>query len=433
MPLMALIALCLTPAFGSAALLITAVVALVAVPLLFIKRDWSAIRPTYWLAGALFTYFGYFLLVDTAISGDFSASLYTMAPNLPLVAVGVIAMAIDPEQARLSASRIGIWAGLAVVASLGMATVIWLAQPNWQIMGLSLTQISGVNQRLELFAGNPLPFAAAYMTLGFVALLGWHDRSLRSRSLAVAALVIALATVMFWSGSRGATLAAIPLLMLSIWYIRPRPAALLIAALGLAAPIALVMILGGFREHVIRSIEHLTRGLATLATGDPLMESSTGFRLIMYRAGVAAWMESPIWGYGVSQRFSAIIPHLPEGYSFRFTHLHNTFVTHAVAGGAVGVAVLVSLLLTPVAINQTVGASDRDQRFLAWLIFLSMAGVGMSNLILNHDISAHLLALLMLVHLLMHHEKRQTDRSSNQFLSLGGQSAVESVMRGGRG
>lgn len=433
MPLMALIALCLTPAFGSAAFLITAVVALVAVPLLFIKRDWSAIRPTYWLAGALFTYFGYFLLVDTAISGGFSASLYTMAPNLPLVAVGVIAMAIDPEQARLSASRIGIWAGLAVVASLGMATVIWLAQPNWQIMGLSLTQISGVNQRLELFAGNPLPFAAAYMTLGFVALLGWHDRSLRSRSLAVAALVIALATVMFWSGSRGATLAAIPLLMLSIWYIRPRPAALLIAALGLAAPIALVMILGGFGEHVIRSIEHLTRGLATLATGDPLMERSTGFRLIMYRAGVAAWMESPIWGYGVSQRFSAVIPHLPEGYSFRFTHLHNTFVTHAVAGGAVGVAVLVSLLLTPVAINQTVGASDRDQRFLAWLIFLSMAGVGMSNLILNHDISAHLLALLMLVHLLMHHEKRQTDRSSNQFLSLGGQSAVESVMRGGRG
>jgi len=96
MALMALIALCLTPAFGSAALLITAVMALVAVPLLFNKRNWSAIRPTYWLAGALFTYFGYFLLVDTVISGDFSASLYTMAPNLPLVAVAVIAMALDP-------------------------------------------------------------------------------------------------------------------------------------------------------------------------------------------------------------------------------------------------------------------------------------------------------------------------------------------------
>lgn len=412
MALMALLALCLTPAFGSAALLITAVMALAAVPLALLERDWSAIQPKHWLAGALFSYFGYFLLVDTVISGDFSASLYTMAPNLPLVAVGVIAMAIDPDQARLSAARIGIWAGLAVVASFGMAVIIWLAQPNWQIMGMSLTQMSGVNQRLMLLAGNPLPFAAAYMTLGFVALLGWHDRSMRSRSLAVAALVIALATVMFWSESRGATLAALPLLVLSIWYIRPRPAALIMAALGLATLIALAVIFGGFGGRLISSVERLTRGLATVATGDPSMESSTGLRLIMYRAGIAAWMESPIWGYGVSERFSAVMPHLPEGYSFRFTHLHNSFLTHAVAGGAVGVAVLVSLLLTPVAINQTVGASDRDQRFFAWLIFLSMAGVGMSNLILNHDVSAHFLALLTLVHLLMHHEKRQTDRVS---------------------
>jgi hypothetical protein len=72
----------------------------------------------------------------------------------------------------------------------------------------------------------------------------------------------------------------------------------------------------------------------------------------------------------------------------------------------------VSLLLTPVAINQTFGASDRDQHFLAWLIFMSMVGVGMSNLILNHDVSAHFLALLMLVHLLLHHGKWQTDRAS---------------------
>ena len=307
MALMALLALCLTPAFGSAALLITAVMAVISVPLLFIKRDWSAIGPTYWLAAALFTYFGYFLLVDAVISGDFSASLYTMAPNLPLVAVAVIAMALDPGQARLSAGRIGTWAGLAVVASFGMAVVIWLAQPNWQITGISLTQISGVNQRLMLLAGNPLPFAAAYMTLGFVALLGWHDRSMRSRSLAVAALVLALATVVFWSQSRGATLAALPLLMLSIWYIRPRPAALSMVVLVLAALIALAMILGGFGERVFGSMERLARGFTTVATGDPSMESSTGLRLIMYRAGIAAWMGSPIWGYGVSERFSAAI------------------------------------------------------------------------------------------------------------------------------
>jgi O-antigen ligase len=412
MALMALLALCLTPAFGSAALLLTAFITLIAMPLALIQCGRSAIRAKHLLAGSLLAYFFYFLLVDFLISGNFRASLYTMAPNLPLLAVAVIALALDPERARLSANRIGTWASLAVLVSFVMAAAIWLVQPNWQIFGTSLIRITGVNDRLMLLAGNPLLFAAAYMTLGYVALLGWHDRSATSRGFAIAALVIALATVAFWSQSRGATLVALPLSLLSIFYVRPRPVTLLVVTLGVFAIMALIIILGGFDERVLGSFKRLTRGLATVLTGDPSMESSTGFRLIMYRAGIAAWMESPVWGYGVTERFSAIIPYLPEGYTFRFSHLHNTFLTHAVAGGVVGVAFLLMLLFTPAAINIIDGPPNRDQRYLAWVILISLSGVGMSSLILNQDVSSHFLALLMIVHLFMHHDKTMKGISS---------------------
>ena len=406
MAMLCLLALCLTPALGSAASLVSIVSLLIAVPLAFNQRNWSSSKAKHLLAGALLSYFGYFLFLDFLITRDFGASFLAMSPNTPLLALAVIVLALDPKRAMLSASSIGKGASFAVLASAGMAGLIWLVQPSWQLLGYNLTNVSGVNGRLMLLSGNPLPFAATYMTLGFLAPMGWHDRSKTSQGFAVAALATAVSLAAVWALSRGATLAALPLAVLAIWYLRPRPKTLLAVAIGLSIVIAAMIVLGGFGERLSGSVDRLIRGVSTVASGDPSMESSTGQRLIMYRAGLAAWIESPIWGYGISQRFSAIIPYLDESYEHvRYTHLHNTFITHAVAGGLVGVFIVLVLLLTPMAINRADESSDRDQQYLAWLIFLSLAGVGMSSVILNQDVSAHFLALLMVTHLLLHHDK----------------------------
>lgn len=407
-----LLALCLTPALGSVALLATAVAMLVALPVGIARRGWLDGGAKRWVWGALLAYFVYFVLGDALLQGDLGASLYTMTPNLPLVAAGLVALALDPDRAALAPRRIGQWASVAVMISFCMALLIWLTQPSWQILGLSLTDASGVNGRLMLLAGNPLPFAATYMTLGFIALLGWHERGMVSRAVALSALLTALATIVFWSQSRGATLAAVPLLGLAIWYLRPRPAQLLAGFLGLAALAAIIITFGGHGDRVIAGISRLTVGVSTFFSGDPSMEASTGQRLIMYQAGLAAWMDSPIWGYGVSQRFAAAAAYLPEGMNIGYSHLHNSFLTHAVAGGVVGVSVLLVVLLTPVLINRTASAAvahpDRDAWYCAGVIVLSLAGIGMTNLILNHDVSANFLGALMVIHLLMHHHKMTT-------------------------
>ena len=124
----------------------------------------------------------------------------------------------------------------------------------------------------------------------------------------------------------------------------------------------------------------------------------------MYRAGLAAWWDSPIIGYGISQRFMAAQPYLPPEFIGQFSHLHNTFITHAVAGGVIGLMLVFALFVTPFATNLAVqfegAAFNRDRRYLAWLIFLSLVGIGMSGVVLNHDVSANFLGTLLLAHLI---------------------------------
>lgn len=402
-----LLSLCLTPAFGSVALVITLIAMLVALPVGISRRGWVDGGGKRWVWGAMLGYFAYFVLADALLQGDIGASLYSMTPNLPLVAAALIALALDPARATLAPARIGHWASVAVLASFAMALLIWATQPGWQILGLSLTEATGVNDRLMLLAGNALPFAATYMTLGFLAILGWHQRPPLSRGLALGALLVALGTVVVWSQSRGATLTALPLLGLAIWYLRPSPRQLIAGLAGLGLLIGLAMTLGGYGEKIMAVMMRLTQGVATFFSGDATMEFSTGARLIMYRAGLDAFADSPIWGYGITQRFAAVLPYVPDGIAIHFSHLHNSFLTHAVAGGFVGVLIVLGLVLTPLAINRSAtppsDLAKRDLRYSAGVIVLSLIGIGMTNLILNHDVSAHFLALLMLTHLAMHH------------------------------
>lgn len=403
-----LVSLCLTPSFGSLTLVITLTAMLVALPVALMRRGWAEVGAKRWVWGTCLLYCFYFVTSDALLNGDISFSLYTMAPNLPLVAAALIALALDPARAILAPARIGHWASIAVLAGFVMALLIWTNQPSWQFLGFSLTNITGVNGRLALLVGNTLPFAATYMTLGFLALLGWHDRKPLSRGLALGALLVALGTVIFWSQSRGATLTAVPLLFLAKRFLRPSPKQLFAAFATLAVFVGIAITLGNYDDKIVSVMKRLVDGLSTFYVGDPSKEASTGQRLLMYQAGLSAWLDSPIWGYGISQRFIAAAAYLPDAINIRYSHLHNSFLTHAVAGGIVGVIILLAVILIPLAINYSASpalaiATD-DMRYSAWVIVLSLLGIGMTNLILNQDVSAHFLALLMLMHLAICHE-----------------------------
>lgn len=402
-----MLSLCMTPALGSVTVLIMAIAMLMALPIAIMRRGWNEAGAKRWLWASFLAYLLSLFVIDVFLHGDIKVSLRAIAPSTPLLAAAIVAMALDPVRARVAHKDLGEWASLAVLGTVAIAVVILQMQPQWQILGRSLTAITHINDRLSLLVGNPLPFAGALLSLGFMCLLGWDARGPISRMLGLASMGLAVLVVAFWSQSRGATLAALPLLALALWYLRPQPWVLLSGALILIGFAALVLDVGGAGQIVAASNSRLMQGLATLA-GDPAADASTWIRLVIYKAGLAAWWDSPIFGYGVSQRFWAVVPYLPSDFGHRFSHLHNTFITHAVAGGIIGLTALMAVLLTPFAIHRLSRPQPhaqalpigRDGRYFAWLIFLSLTGVGLSGVILHHDVSANFLGTLMIAHLL---------------------------------
>lgn len=399
-----ILAVCVTPALGSVAVLIMALAMVVALPVAAMRYRGIATGGKVTVWASLLAYFLVLVVIDAMLYGDVRNTLRAIGPSSPVLAAAIVAMALDDGQATITHRRLGEWAGIAVLATVALAVLVWLTQPTWQLLGRSVTDLTGVNGRLALFVGNPLPFAGALLTLGFVALLGWHDRPAASRIMGASAGILALVTVVFWAQSRGATLAALPLIGLAMWYLRPSRGAL--AMLSLAVVLGSVTVLGvaSHGDVLPMAIARLGDGLAVLLGDAPASDASTWYRLAMYRAGLAAWWDSPIIGYGISQRFTAVLPYLPPEFELRFSHLHNTFITHAVAGGVIGVVLALALVVTPFATNRGSrvdgAALDRDRRYFAWLIFLSLVGVGMSGVILNQDVSANFLGALLLAHLI---------------------------------
>lgn len=400
--------LCATPALGSVTVLVMLVAMLIAIPVAMSAYRTIATdaKRVVWMS--LAAYFISYFLIDAFFHGDLQNTFRSIAPSSPVLAAATIAMALDPRTAMISHRKLGEWASFAVLVSGALAWLIVQTQPDWPILGRSVTDITGVNGRLSLFVGNPLPFAGAFLTLGFVSLLGWQERPWASKVMAGVATILAILVVTFWSQSRGATLAAIPLLGLALWYLRPSRYIVIFAAAACVVVVAVGAGFGSSLHTLTTALSRLFRGIAVLVGEEPAMDSSTWQRLVMYRAGIAAWWESPVFGYGISQRFSAAVPYFPPEFTGRYSHLHNTFITHAVAGGVVGLVFLCAVLATPFAVNRATTRDPnaestthkRDRQYFAWLIFLSLVGIGMSGLILNQDVSANFLGTLLVAHLM---------------------------------
>ncbi|NBT32246.1 MAG: O-antigen ligase domain-containing protein, partial [Rhodobacteraceae bacterium] len=272
-------------------------------------------------------------------------------------------------------------------------------------MGSTLTETTRANTRLRLLAGNPLLFAAGFMTLGFISLLGWISRGAASQAAALGALVIAIETVFIWSLSRGAMLASLPIIFAAIWYIRPRPLRLFVFLIGLAASTVVLEYSGAYGSRLATMSSRVSQGMTTVATGEAAAEKSTGNQMQLFSAGLEAWMARPVFGHGVSERYNAAVPYLKQDFGRNFSHLHNAFLTHLVGGGVVGLGLLLFMLVTPFLANhscrKSTGALSKDSRYFAWVVFLSLSGIGLSNLILNQDVSSHLFGILLVVHLLI--------------------------------
>lgn len=259
-------------------------------------------------------------------------------------------------------TRVGLVAGLAGVGALAA-----LLTGLYEVRYLGMPRAEG--------GTSPIFFSGMAMVLGFFCLLGLLTMRSRWRWLLLAGHAFAFGAAIL-GGTRGAMLGYLGFFLAFatfalIWWRRPLPIRIV--------TVAAVVLTTGLFSFALFDMSRMT-SIATTATEvasqGVATDASANQRLAIYRGGLEAFLESPLYGHGWWRRFAAAIPHMPElGVEAmahdNHAHLHNDILNFASASGIIGVIAYFILMGAPI-----VGAV-RSPRTENWPIRVA-AAVGLT-------------------------------------------------------
>lgn len=219
------------------------------------------------------------------------------------------------------------------------------------LVGLAIAFHSAVILKLDRGAAwnaDPVRLGDTALLLGFLALVGFEATSGARRWLYLLGPAGALATVLL-TGARGALVAWPVMLVVAILLMVPRrrlPAVIAVAAAGVVG-LVLINSLFDFSSRM-SSISHIADDIVGRG---PIADPATRIRFDLYRAGLAAFREAPVFGHGWAHVMELAREHLPEALKWEagLPHLHNEMLQFAVAGGVFGVLIVIGLLALPIA------------------------------------------------------------------------------------
>lgn len=263
------------------------------------------------------------------------------------------------------------------------------------------------NERSSLVMGNPLNLSAVLIV---PALLCTYRRFAPSLSWQVAgglAFLAALYVLAVPLAARGSTITLLALVCLRVLWLLLAHRALRFGILtGLAATIVSVAAL--LQMPASQGAMDRFRDVARLMSTDldaisleDVQDRSLQQRLAMLQGGWRAFRDSPWLGHGGQNRFSAAAPYLPSDFTEEYSHLHNDFLTHAVAGGVPAVFLLVILLIFPVAIAGRSEVNRLEKYGLALVFTGAFTGTALFNNVLFVDISAFSFGLSLVIAVLL--------------------------------
>lgn len=265
---------------------------------------------------------------------------------------------------------------------------------------LTAYQSIWLGARGESLCGNPGVFAVMALVFGSIGTLNVISSHNRRRVLGY----VSWLTMLFCVGASGmrAMWAAVPFVTLVlIWGIRPIIPNVVFrrSILGLIA----VLIIGGsvFGQTLWDRAALIQSDIARMET-ENAYDTSTGKRLLMYKGAWRAITEAPVLGYGLVERMEAVRENLTDDESalVSFSHPHNGFLAAMLDAGIFGLAALLFLWLSPVAIATSAprDATWRPRLAIALMLVLPYGFSGLTNVMFEHDLmDAGFLATLMVI------------------------------------
>jgi len=227
-----------------------------------------------------------------------------------------------------------------------------------------------------------------------------HD-SLVNRRRSLYLWVVLAATAVVLSGSRMTMVALAVTFLVMFWFYRDRLnlrknlLIILVSAVTLVLvggaqvkdrAVDLVFTMDGGSEENDFWADFLAMDFTIPADGDrgsysmqvrEEFRSSFGYRLVLWRVGWEVFKDNPWTGVGNQKGIDEIADYIGVGENFsdKFSHVHNTFLQHLVAGGAPRLGLLLLVLLTPLILLWKAGCRDA-----MWLVMLVTLVSGVAGL-----------------------------------------------------
>lgn len=350
----------LWPLIGHAAAYLALIFCLVALALAWRRQSVTAIAATPWSLAflAAFGLLAVAFLVQPDRSGlpflaDFS--FFALAP--------LIGAALAPIAGRhLTLERVS---QLCLLAT-GLAAAVGL-------YGMA----QGIN-RPTAPGFSPIHFADLAVVLGFMGLAGTFLDKGRIRWIYSCGPVLAIVATIA-AETRGALIVALGLALLygAVWAwgsTLPRWAKLLLPlVLGIVVILGFALAYGlGFT----RPLEAFEPILALLR-GEMPADTSSLYRVEMYRAGILAFLDAPVFGHGWHRQIAAAMPYLSpvgqEGYALEgWGYIHNDALSLAVATGLCGLVAYGLTLAAPLVAHFAGKRADERKARLYFALCLSL-------------------------------------------------------------
>ncbi|MFK5979957.1 MAG: O-antigen ligase family protein [Rhizobiaceae bacterium] len=358
------------PPIGSLGCVIIFIMSVVAWKVWIIDEQQTGLTPVENWARAIICYYFFSALFCSAIKAEQFSDVFLVSNNLGLLAglplLPVFRKYIDDTWLDKIVIAVAISSIiLAIVSQFSM-----LIEPN----------------NLELLSGNSLILAylAGFNAIfGLVFFLSHKKFSWLSLTGAICSIFVLILT-----SRRGPALAVmvaiVPIFTLTIRH-HFRKVAILAICVGMV--LGIVVTIRG--QAVINSarfdhfVENITAPLETKTS-----DASIYIRFIMYRDSWEAFKQAPLLGHGRQNVAKAAATYSlqdnPEYQKINFSHLHNAFLTEAVASGILGVIGLIGMYLLPVLITWRSTEVVRQLGIGYSVYFFSY---GLTNVGFYHDVT----------------------------------------------
>lgn len=358
------------PPIGSLGCVIIFIMSVVAWKVWIFDEHQSSLTPVEKWVRAIVCYYFFSALFCSAIKAEQFSDVFHVLNNLGLLACLALLPIFRKYIDATWLDKIAIAVAISSIVLAIISSISMLIDSN----------------TLELFSGNPL--ILAYLA-GFNAIFGLvffisHKQFSRLSLLGAMGSIL----VLILTARRGPALAVLfAILPICFLLIRHNFRKVVIFAVGVVMILGAAITIKGQALQNSSRVEHFVENITT-PEATKTSDSSIYIRFIMYRDSWEAIKQAPFLGHGRQNVAKAAATYSlqenPEYQNTNFTHLHNAFLTEAVASGILGIIGLFGMYLLPVLITWR---STETVRLLGLGYSAYFFCYGLTNVGFYHDVT----------------------------------------------